>query len=110
MTGSWNRRARGVLAAAIVVGIGLPFAVSAGAGATTVAHGTDRATCGGSLDATRLVWMKGFNDPATPDALDKVGVLEVGPSSAKECVRPQSWDLGRGWRRHSSSSTTTSDG
>jgi hypothetical protein len=86
MTGSWNRRARRVLVTAVVLGLGVPFAASAHASTTTGAHDADRVACGGSIDATRFVWMKGFNDPATPDALDKVGVLEVGPTTAKNVL------------------------
>jgi hypothetical protein len=84
MTGSWNRRTRGVVVSLVVVGLGLPFAASARA--STGARPADTSACGGHVDATRFVWMDGFNDPATPDALDKVGVLEVGPSSAKNVL------------------------
>ncbi len=31
-------------------------------------------------------WMKGFNDPATPDNLDRVGVLKVGPDWARNVL------------------------
>ena len=31
-----------------------------------------------SASATRFSWLKGFDDPATPNALDRVGVLKVG--------------------------------
>ncbi len=31
-----------------------------------------------SASAASFTWMKGFNDPATPDNLDRVGVLKVG--------------------------------
>src|SRR6476469_6576000 len=27
----------------------------------------------------RFTWLRGFDDPATPDRLDRVGVLQVGP-------------------------------
>lgn len=86
MTRSWNRRARRVLVAVVVVGLGLPFAASARASATTGSRGAVSVACGGRIDGSRFVWMKGFNDPATPDALDKVGVLEVGPTSAKNVL------------------------
>ena len=86
MTGSWNRRTRSVVVSLLVVGVGLPFAASARASTRTGARSADTSACGGHVDATRFVWMDGFNDPATPDALDKVGVLEVGPSSAKNVL------------------------
>jgi len=31
-----------------------------------------------SASAARFSWLKGFNDPATPDNLDRVGVLKIG--------------------------------
>ena len=31
-----------------------------------------------AASAARFSWIKGFNDPATPDTLDRVGVLKVG--------------------------------
>jgi pimeloyl-ACP methyl ester carboxylesterase len=31
-----------------------------------------------AASAARFTWLKGFNDPATPDNLDRVGVLKVG--------------------------------
>jgi pimeloyl-ACP methyl ester carboxylesterase len=39
-----------------------------------------------SATAARFAWMKGFDDPATPDQYDKVGVLEEGPSSAEKVL------------------------
>ena len=36
--------------------------------------------------AAEISWMKGFNDPATPDALDRVGVLKVGYQRAKHVL------------------------
>jgi pimeloyl-ACP methyl ester carboxylesterase len=77
-----------VLVAFAVVGLGVPFAASARAGATTAhpARSVDRAACGKSTVATRFVWMQGYDDPATPVALNKVGVLEIGPASAKNVL------------------------
>jgi hypothetical protein len=86
MRGSWLRRA---LAGLIVIGVWLPFATSANAVSAAGAHPANAGGCGlpaGRPPATRMVWMKGFNDPATPDLLDRVGVLEIGPRSAKHVL------------------------
>ena len=79
MNSSWHRWARRALVGLAVVGLGVPFTASASAGGSTrqLAGGT----CGGPADV-RFTWMKGFDDPATPDILDRVGVLQVGPASA----------------------------
>jgi pimeloyl-ACP methyl ester carboxylesterase len=55
------------LVAAIVVGVAL-VAFSSPAGAAEVS------------------WMRGFDDPATPNSLDRVGVLKVGPERAKNVL------------------------
>ena len=34
----------------------------------------------------RFTWLKGYDDPATPDALDRVGVLKVGPEWARNVL------------------------
>jgi pimeloyl-ACP methyl ester carboxylesterase len=81
MNGSWHRWARRALVGLAVVGLGLPFTASASAGTATRLQGSVPVTCGGRTDV-RFVWLKGFDDPATPDALDRVGVLQVGPASA----------------------------
>jgi pimeloyl-ACP methyl ester carboxylesterase len=36
--------------------------------------------------AARFEWMKGYNDPATPDNLDRVGVLKVGSPWARNVL------------------------
>jgi pimeloyl-ACP methyl ester carboxylesterase len=58
---------RAGLAAAIVVGVAL-VAFSSPVGAAEVS------------------WMQGFDDPATPNSLDRVGVLKVGPERAKNVL------------------------
>jgi pimeloyl-ACP methyl ester carboxylesterase len=55
------------LAAAIVVGIAL-------------------ATFAPSAPAAEFSWMPGYDDPATPDSIDRVGVLKVGPERAKNVL------------------------
>lgn len=39
-----------------------------------------------AASAQEISWMNGFNDPATPDGLDRVGVLKVGPERAKNVL------------------------
>ena len=41
--------------------------------------------CGGSSEV-RFVWLPGFDDPAAPANRNRVGVLEVGPASAKNVL------------------------
>lgn len=53
------------------------FAGSAGAAPDGARHG-----CG----ETRFSWRAGFDDPATPDELDRVGVLEVGSRRARNVL------------------------
>jgi pimeloyl-ACP methyl ester carboxylesterase len=36
--------------------------------------------------AVRFTWIKGFNDPSTPDNLDRVGVLKVGSPFARNVL------------------------
>jgi len=36
--------------------------------------------------AAEVSWMSGFDDPATPDSLDRVGVLKFGPEQAKNVL------------------------
>src|SRR5689334_14400871 len=37
-------------------------------------------------DDVRFSWMPGYDDPATPNNLDRVGVLEVGPEQARNVL------------------------
>nr|MDQ6947384.1 hypothetical protein [Actinomycetota bacterium] len=34
----------------------------------------------------QFTWLKGYDDPATPNNLDRVGVLEIGPRSARNVL------------------------
>src|SRR4051812_9153006 len=36
--------------------------------------------------AASFSWMDGYDDPATPDQYDKVGVLKEGPASARKVL------------------------
>ena len=58
-----------------------PTAPASPASAATASHG-----CRGGCVSVRFEWMKGFDDPATPDRLDRVGVLKVGPRSARNVL------------------------
>lgn len=49
--------------------------------ATSPAHPA-LAGCG----QVRFSWIKGFDDPATPDGLDRVGVLQIGRRSARNVL------------------------
>ena len=40
----------------------------------------------GSASALKVTWMRGFAAPGTPAKFDKVGVIKVGPSSAKNVL------------------------
>jgi hypothetical protein len=90
MNGSVRRRlSRRVIGlAALVLGLTLAVpalpatAVSSGHGhGPGPSHGPKGCHHRGCVDI-RFRWMKGFDDPATPDALDRVGVLEIGPRTA----------------------------
>ncbi|MDQ6697036.1 MAG: hypothetical protein M3Z46_06210 [Actinomycetota bacterium] len=50
---------------------------------TNECHGLARLTGCGRVQFT---WLKGYNDPATPDNLDRVGVLKIGPESARNVL------------------------
>ena len=39
-----------------------------------------------AANAASFSWINGFDDPATPDALDKVGVLKEGPPDARKVL------------------------
>jgi pimeloyl-ACP methyl ester carboxylesterase len=57
--------------------------VALGAVAGCLAFGALAASAGA---ADSVTWMKGFNDPDTPNRLDNVGVLKIGPSKAKNVL------------------------
>jgi hypothetical protein len=39
-----------------------------------------------SASASSVTWMNGYDDPATPNSLDRVGVLKIGPDSARNVL------------------------
>jgi hypothetical protein len=39
-----------------------------------------------SASASSVTWMNGYDDPATPDNLDRVGVLKIGPDEARNVL------------------------
>ena len=48
-----------------------------------------------SAGAASFSWLTGFDDPATPDALDKVGVLKVGSPLRAQGPGPRPRDVGQ---------------
>jgi hypothetical protein len=84
MTGTTRHRGRtralfGLLAAAIALVVGAT-ACTAGVGAPSAG------TSGGARVPVRFTWMRGYDDPATPNELDRVGVLKIGPASARNVL------------------------
>ena len=96
-----SRRGRGTLAAVVVTAL-LATLVGAGpAGARADRAERAGARCLGAAGAVtgdghghrpppcvavRFSWLQGFDDPATPDALDRVGVLRIGPRTARNVL------------------------
>ncbi|MBV8951175.1 MAG: hypothetical protein JOZ99_09895 [Actinobacteria bacterium] len=78
-----SRRVAGRVAGlvAVVVTLALSTAV-APAGAN---DGRDGRRCRDCNDV-RLVWMQGYNDPATPPQYNRVGVVKIGPDSARNVL------------------------
>jgi pimeloyl-ACP methyl ester carboxylesterase len=68
---------------AMTVTLGWLFSTS-----PAVAHGDDdhHARRCHDCDDVALVWMRGYRDPATPDRFNRVGVLKVGPDSARNVL------------------------
>jgi pimeloyl-ACP methyl ester carboxylesterase len=63
---------------ALTMALGLAV-VAAPSAAAAKSHGQN-------ADQVSFSWMKGFNDPATPDNLDRVGVLKIGNPKAKNVL------------------------
>jgi hypothetical protein len=72
-----RRRSNGLRRFALTTG--LVVALGAAVPSAAEAHGTRRIDVGFS-------WLKGFDDPATPDVLDRVGVLKVGSERARNVL------------------------
>ncbi len=73
--------------------LAIGFAVAAALSSSpALAHPRSDDTCVGigsssaQSCAVRFAWVQGFNDPATPDNLDRVGVLKVGDPRAKNVL------------------------
>jgi hypothetical protein len=84
-----HRRQRGLVGVLALV-LGLAVALPAPAVASRPpkgcdGHGSGHAKGRDCVDV-RFSWMDGFDDPATPDDLDRVGVLEVGPETARNVL------------------------
>jgi pimeloyl-ACP methyl ester carboxylesterase len=76
------RRFASTIALGLVLGLVAPQAAEARPHPGAGCHGAMRGTC---VDV-RFSLLNGFDDPATPDNLDKVGVLEVGPERARNIL------------------------
>ena len=94
MNGFTRRRPRRWSVGLVALTVGLAVAVAvpaAGAGRRTPPPSCHERDC---IDV-RFQWMQGFNDPATPDNLDRVGVLKVGSDWAPQRARAEPRDVGR---------------
>ena len=73
----------GILCALVLAAVGLaPATAKATPSFTPPGH----AKCSTSA-LIRFEWMKGYDDPSTPDNLDRVGVLKIGSPSARNGSR-----------------------
>jgi pimeloyl-ACP methyl ester carboxylesterase len=86
------RPRRGVIGLVTAAMVALGFALAVPSAATPRFQPPGRPTvppsardCGGKSEI-RFEWLPGFNDPATPSSRNRVGVLEVGPASAKNVL------------------------
>jgi len=85
-------RRRGVVLVLMVAALALVAAACRPAGgpgaafpfpSTPECHGLERFT---QCSHVRFTWMRGYDDPATPDDLDRVGVLKVGSDFARNVL------------------------
>ncbi|MEK6252189.1 MAG: alpha/beta hydrolase [Actinomycetota bacterium] len=67
---------------ALTMALGL--AIAGFAPSTAASHGLH--ACPWSIHCVRFSWIQGFNDPATPDNLDRVGVLKIGSPFARNIL------------------------
>jgi pimeloyl-ACP methyl ester carboxylesterase len=65
---------------------GCAVAIVAAAFATLASASPDATSASASPSALRVAWMHGYKAPGTPARYDKVGVLKVGPRSAKNVL------------------------
>jgi pimeloyl-ACP methyl ester carboxylesterase len=68
------------LALALALGLALVGLIPSSAGANPPR------SCLFSIHCVRFSWIQGFNDPATPDNLDRVGVLKIGSPFARNIL------------------------
>jgi pimeloyl-ACP methyl ester carboxylesterase len=72
-----------------ILGLGLGIAALAPSPAPAHFRSSDCQAYGSTFlqrCAVRFSWIKGFNDPSTPDNLDRVGVLKVGSPLARNVL------------------------
>ncbi|HEX3564451.1 MAG TPA: alpha/beta hydrolase, partial [Acidimicrobiales bacterium] len=66
--------------------LAVTFVTFLAASACTLGPTPSSASAAGSAGALRVQWMPGFEAPGTPAKYNKVGVLKVGPSTAKNVL------------------------
>jgi hypothetical protein len=76
---------RGLVGVVVAAVLAVALAVVAPAGATPEAREASDASGGGHVPV-RFSWMRGYDDPATPDEFDRVGVLRIGPARARNVL------------------------
>ena len=85
MNGFMRRRLQRGLAGLVALVMGLAVTLAApSAGAGTGHPSPPGCRRDGCIDV-RFSWIQGYDDPATPDNLDRVGVLKVGRSGRRTC-------------------------
>jgi hypothetical protein len=78
-----KRRRPRVSVGLVVIAVGLGVAVPV---EPALADRPDTERPDTERPAVRFTWLKGYDDPATPDNLDRVGVLKIGPERARNVL------------------------
>jgi pimeloyl-ACP methyl ester carboxylesterase len=72
---------------AVAAGLFAGCSNSASSSSTTVpSNGSTSGTTTSSLDPPRVTWMRGAQAAGTPSAYNRVGVIKIGPSSARNVL------------------------
>jgi hypothetical protein len=81
------RRLAALVAVATTLAVLAPATAASADGSHRAAHCRRAQTSwSGVCVDVRFGWMKGYDDPATPNSLDRVGVLKVGPEQARNVL------------------------